>query len=178
MVRAGYRPLSVAKTTREITAAMGAADMGGLVEEVYVKDDRKPSLSVLEHHPTFLVRQRDPDDTSFHMTDWLMPLISRRKPFNEFVFPPRARMADWPISLISRRQPYTDSIFSRHSRMAVVPVPLLSSRKPYAASIVARHGRMANAILPLTAQRQRASSSTGIRSFSLSKALGLPTLLR
>jgi hypothetical protein len=38
LVRAGYRPLGVAQTTRDVAEEMGAVDMGDLVEEVYLKD--------------------------------------------------------------------------------------------------------------------------------------------
>ena len=169
LVRAGYKPLGVANITRDVTAEMGAVDMGGLTEEVYVKDKRKPMLSVLEDQPLMLTRPRDPDSDTYHMADWPFPLILRRakrpnnllphsarlmaypmpllfdrKPYTKSIFPRHARMANFPIPLISRRKPYAGSIFPRHARMANFPIPLISRRKPYTGSIMARHARMAN----------------------------------
>ena len=109
MVRAGNKPLGVAQTTRDVTADMGAADLGDLVEEVSVPDARKPTLSVLRDHPHMMTRRRDPYATNFHMADWPIPLISRRKPFSEMLFEPHARMASWPFPLLSNRKPYTGS---------------------------------------------------------------------
>jgi len=174
LVRAGYKPLSVAQTTRDVTAEMGAADMGDLTEEVFVKDPPARGLSVLEDAPLLLTRPRDPDSTDYHMANWPIPLISRRKPspnslaphntyFTEFAFPlllerepysksifPRhARMANFPIPLISRRKPFTGSIFPRHARMANFPIPLISRRKPFDKSIFPRHQRMATVPFPL-----------------------------
>lgn len=154
LVRAGYRPLAVAKTTRQITAGMGAADMGDLVEEVFVKEDKRPLLSILDNHPHMLLRPRDPDSTNYHMADWPIPLISRRKPFTGSVIKPHAHMANWPIPLISRRKPFTGSIIARHGRMANFPIPLISRRKPYTESIIPRHARMANFPIPLISRRK------------------------
>ncbi len=102
LVRAGIRPLAVAKTTREVTAAMGAADMGGLTEEVLVKDERPPSLglSVLRDHRHMMTRPLGFAKTNYHMADWPIGLISRRKPFTGTVIPPHGRMATWPIDLL------------------------------------------------------------------------------
>lgn len=174
LVRAGYKPLGVAKTTREITAAMGAVDLGKVVEEVYVKDAPKLGISILEGHPHILKVNKEPGTTNFHMADWPIPLISRRKPavnsltkskfhltemafplidrrkpFTASIFAPHARMANFPIPLISRRKPFTGSIFPRHSRMAKFPIRLISRRKPFTGSIIPRHGRMATVPFPL-----------------------------
>ncbi|WP_299498486.1 PucR family transcriptional regulator [uncultured Roseobacter sp.] len=154
MVRAGFKPLSVAQTARNVTAAMGAVDLGDLVEEVYVKDALKPSLSILQDHPLMFTRPRDPYATNFHMADWPIPLISRRKPFAEMLFPPHARMADFPIPLISRRKPYTGSAIQPHARMANFPIPLISRREPFTGSIFPRHARMANFPIPLISRRK------------------------
>ena len=174
LVRAGFKPLSVAKTTRQVTAEMGAADMGGVTEEVYVKDELRPMLSVLDDHPHFMFRPRDPSSTTYYMANWPIPLISRRKPatgslfarharmadfllpltirrepYSGSIFPKHARMANFPIPLINRREPFTGSIFPRHARMANFPIPLISRRKPYTGSIIPRHGRMATVPFPL-----------------------------
>ena len=175
LVRAGFKPLGVAQTTRDITAKMGAEDMGDLVEEVYIKDDvRSATLSVIEDHPLLLTRPRDRKKTAYYMADWPIGLISRRKPmqdsvmtshphFTEAFFPllderkpytksiisPHARMANFPIPLISRRKPNTASIFPPHARMANFPIPLISRRKPYTGSIFPRHQRMATVPFPL-----------------------------
>lgn len=154
LVRAGYKPLGVAKIAREVMADMGAAEMGGLSEETFVRDVPNMTLSVMTDHPRFLSRDRDPDSTNFHMADWPFPLISRAKPFTGSLIRPHARMADWPIPLLSDRKPYTGSIFSRHKRMASFPIPLLSDRKPYTGSIIAPHARMANFPIPLISRRK------------------------
>lgn len=154
MVMAGHKPLSVAQTTRDVTAEMGAADMGALVEEVSVPDPKPSMTSVMTDHPRFLTRDRDPEDDNHHMADWPIPLISRRKPFREMLIEPHGRMADWPFKLLSARKPNTRSIFSRHARMANFPIPLLSKREPFTGSIISKHGRMANFILPLLSKRK------------------------
>ena len=144
LVLAGHRPLRVAQTTRDVTADMGAVDMGGLIEEVTVPDEKRPTLSVMRGHPHMMTRRRDPYATNFHMADWPIPLISRRKPFSEMLFDPHARMADFPLPLISRRKPYTGSAIAPHARMANFPIPLISRRKPYTGTMIGRHTRMAN----------------------------------
>lgn len=154
LVLAGYKPLGVAKTTREVTAAMGAANLDDLVEEVIVKDQPKTSLSVLQDHPHMLTREKDPHDTNVHMANWPIPLISRRKPSRMSLFGTHARMANFPIPLISRRKPFTWSIIGRHARMANFPIPLISKRKPFTGSIFPRHARMANFPIPLLSRRK------------------------
>jgi hypothetical protein len=102
LVRADYKPLNVARTAREVTAAYGAADMGGMIEEVVVKVDHDPlASSLLLDHPLLLSKPRDPQSTTFHMANWPIPLISRRKPMTESVIEPHARMANWPIGLLA-----------------------------------------------------------------------------
>jgi hypothetical protein len=155
LIEAGYKPLAVATTAREVTAQLGAVDMGDLVQEVEVEDRPVKTLSVLRDHPLMMTRQRDPLKTNFHMADWPIPLISRRKPATHSVFdPPHARMANWPIPLLSTRKPWTKSIFGRHARMANFPIPLLSKRKPFTGSIIGRHQRMANFPIPLISKRK------------------------
>ncbi|WP_415403993.1 PucR family transcriptional regulator [Tateyamaria sp. SN3-11] len=154
LVMAGHKPLSVAQTTRDVTAEMGAVDMGGLVEEVTVPDEKRPTLSVMRDHPHMMTRRRDPYATNFHMADWPIPLISRRKPFSEMLFDPHARMADFPIPLISWRKPYTGSAIKPHARMANFPIPLISRRKPYTGSAIKPHARMANFPIPLISRRK------------------------
>ena len=100
LVKAGYKPLGVAKTTRMVAAEMGAVDMDGLNEEVVVDYERRPLLSVLTDHPHMLTRDRDPESDNFHMANWPIPLISRRKPFTATMFPRHARMADKPVDLL------------------------------------------------------------------------------
>ena len=154
VVHAGYKPLAVAQTTREVMAHMGAADMGGLTEEVTIPDERTPTLSVLRDHPLMMSRPRDPYATNFHMANWPIPLISRRKPFREMLFEPHAHMADFPIPLISRRRPYTGSAIRPHARMANFPIPLISRRKPYTGSAIQPHARMANFPIRLISRRK------------------------
>ncbi len=98
LVRAGYRPLGVAQTTRDVSEDMGAIDMGDLVEEVYIKDaPERFSNSLLLDHPKLLTRNRVPGSTTYHMANWPIPLISRRKPMTESIVEPHAYMADKPI---------------------------------------------------------------------------------
>jgi hypothetical protein len=150
LVRAGYRPLQVARITREVTAQMGALDMGELVEEVRVNDaPERFGARILHDHPRFLTRRRAPGRTTYHMADWPIPLISRHKPIRESIVPPHAHMANWPIPLLSRRQPADRFAFPRHARMAAYPVPLLSERKPWTTTWIGKHTRMANWPFPL-----------------------------
>ena len=155
LVRAGYRPLGVAQTTRDVADAMGALDMSDLVEEVYLKEGPEPlSGKILLDHPRLLTRDRVPGSTTYHMADWPIPLISRRKPIRESIIPPHAHMANWPIPLISRRKPADNFAFPRHARMAAFPIPLISRRKPADRFAFPRHARMANWPIPLLSDRK------------------------
>lgn len=154
LVKAGHKPLGVAQITRDTTAAMGAKDMGDLVEEVYVADKPGASSSVLTDHPLFLTREKDPDQTNHHMANWPIPLISHRKPKDEFAFPRHARMANFPIPLTIRMKPRDDFAFPRHARMANFPIPLTIRRKPSDKFLFPRHARMANFPLPLLSKRK------------------------
>lgn len=174
LVQAGYKPLGVARIVREVTAKAGAANLGSLVQEVTIKDPPKLGVSILEGHPHIMKVRKDPASTNYHMADWPIPLISRRKPgansltssgfhftklffpltdrrkpFSESIFPRHARMANFPIPLISRRKPFTGSIIPRHARMAKFPIRLISRRKPFSGSLIPRHGRMATVPFPL-----------------------------
>lgn len=154
LVRAGYKPLGVAQITRDVTRQFGAADLGDIVEEVRVKEEPNYGLNVLTDHPHFLTRPIDGSSLGPHMADWPIPLISRRKPFNDMSFPPHARMANVFLPLTIRREPYTGSAIAPHARMADFPIPLLSKRKPYTGSIIAPHARMANFPIPLISRRK------------------------
>jgi len=154
MVSAGYKPLGVSKITREVVTKMGAADLGGLNEAVFFKDERKRSLSILSEHPYMLTRLRNRKNKTYHMADWPIPLISKRKPYDEMAISRHGRMANWPIPLLSDRKPYTGSIFPRHARMAKFPIGLISKRKPFTGSIFPRHARMANWPIPLISKRK------------------------
>lgn len=156
MVRAGYKPLGVAKTVRDICARAGAADMGDIVQDVRVQAEAGSGLSILEDHPHFMTKPLDSSrPRSLRVADWPIPLISRRKPYTEALFPRHARMANFPLPLTIRREPFSESLLSsRHAHMANFPIPLLSDRKPYTKSMISRHGRMANFILPLISRRK------------------------
>ncbi|MEM8823194.1 MAG: PucR family transcriptional regulator [Pseudomonadota bacterium] len=155
MVRHRYKPLGGAKIARRIMADMGAADLGSLPQEAVIKDATDPRLSILDDHPYMLTRFKDPSSTSYHMADWPIPLISRRKPFTaSLLTDPHGRMANFPIPLISKRKPETASIFPPHQRMANFPIPLISKRKPYTGSILRPHQRMANFPIPLISKRK------------------------
>lgn len=154
LVRAGFKPLGVAKITRQVTAQMGAADMGDLDEEVFIKDKPPKNFSVLTGQPLMLTREKDPYATNHHMADWPIPLISRREPPKISLIPQHAHMANFPIPLISRRKPYTGSMISRHGRMANFLLPLISKRTPKDAFAFPRHARMAKFPIPLISRRK------------------------
>ena len=155
MVRAGFKPLGVARITREAFEARDAKELGGVVEEITIKDDySKRQPSVMGDHPLMLTRLRNPKSTTFYMANWPFPLISRRKPYTGSLIPRHGRMADLFLPLLSKREPYTGSIFGRHARMANFPIGLISRRKPITASIFSRHARMANFPIPLLSQRK------------------------
>ena len=154
LVRAGFKPLSVAQTSRDVMAQMGAVDLGDLVEEVEYKDKVHRGLNILRDHPLMMSRPRDPEATNFYMADWPIPLINRKKPFTMAVFPPHARMANWPIPLISRRKPKDNFAFPRHARMANFPIPLISKRTPKDKFAFPRHARMADFPIPLISRRK------------------------
>src|SRR6056297_1374308 len=98
VVKAGYRPLGVAQITRDVAKEMGAVDMGDLVEEVYVKDaPERFANTILLDHPKLLTRNRAPGSTTYHMANWPIPLISRRKPAIETTIMQNTYMADKPI---------------------------------------------------------------------------------
>ena len=99
-VRAGYKPLGVAKITRDVLSAKGAADLGDFQEETFYKDERKRSLKILHEHPYMLTRRRQQSGDTYHMADFPIPLISRRKPYNDMVISRHGRMADKPIGLL------------------------------------------------------------------------------
>ena len=142
LVRAGYKPLGVAKTTRQITARFGAADLAPLDEEVLIKDPPKLGHQHTRRSPAYPESHPESGQTDHRMADWPIPLISRRKPYSESMFPRHARMAAFPIPLTDRRKPFTGSIFAPHARMANFPLPLISRRKPFTGSIIAPHARM------------------------------------
>ena len=154
LARASYIPLRAAKLVRDVTAELGAADMGRVSEVAYIVDKPGRASPIFLNHPRFLTRMPKPGTDTFHMANWPIPLISRRKPYDEFDFPRHARMADWPIGLISRRKPFSKSIFSRHARMANFPIRLISKRVPKDRFAFPRHARMANVFLPLTNRRK------------------------
>lgn len=155
LVRAGYKPLRVAQMTRDAMAAWGAVDMGRLVEEVHYKEPiKQTNLSVLTSHPHMLRRDRDRSSGNHYMADFPLPLISRRKPSDAFMFPRHARMANLPIPLTFQRKPFDGFAFPRHARMADFPLPLISRRKPYTGSIFRRHARMASFPIPLISRRK------------------------
>ena len=184
MVLASLKPLAAAQTAREVMARLGAQPLGNLPEEIFVADGPTKRRSILVDHPRFLLRDRDPDDTNYHMANWPIPLISRRKPYRDMLMSPHARMADWPFPLIARlkprdefafprharmadlifpltirRAPSDNFIFPRHARMAEWPIRLISRRKPYSGSLIGRHTRMANWPFPHLINGQRGTNS-------------------
>ncbi len=122
LVEAGHKPLGVARITRDVTAAYGAADMGAISEEVIVPDGRDPLLSVMPGSPLMLSRPIDNNATDFHMANWPIPLTNRKPPFTGSIFQDHARMANWPIGLINRRRPYRGSLIGRNQYMANFPI--------------------------------------------------------
>ena len=153
LAKATFYPLCAAQLVRDQTAELGAADMGKTVEEVEVAEPKGRPLPILVNHPRLMTRMRDPENPSYHMANWPIPLISRRVPKDDFAFPRHARMANWPIPLISKRKPGDAFAFPRHARMASFPIPLISKRKPADRFAFPRHARMADRILPLSSRR-------------------------
>lgn len=155
-VEAGFKPLNVARITRDVMAKMGASEITGLVEEVTVKDAVKwPALkSVLTDHPLMMGANGQSEKTDFHMANWPIPLISRRKPFSDSMIGRHTRMAAFPVPLIFNYTPFTGSVIGRHQRMADRGLPLISKREPNTRSIFGRHARMANFPLPLISRRK------------------------
>lgn len=154
LVSAGYRPLGVAQTTRDVAAEMGALDMGDLVEEVYVRSrPERFSNSLLLDHPRLLTRNRAPGSTTYHMANWPIPLISRRKPVTESIIDAHAYMADRPIGhLVPHNVRYGrfpfDLLVPGHKFMAkfpfghIVPGHRFMAKFPFA-HIVPGHRHMA-----------------------------------
>ncbi|GAB5512235.1 MAG: hypothetical protein Rhims3KO_36360 [Hyphomicrobiales bacterium] len=134
LANATYKPLGAAKLVRQVTADIGAVDMGDVVEEVYVKDRPGQTVNILNDHPLFLTRARDESPTGYYMADWPIPLISRRKPGDAFAFPRHSRMASWPIGLLLPgstrygRFPF-DFLIPGHKHQADKPIGLLLSGK-------------------------------------------------
>ena len=153
LARAGYQPLSVPNTRREVMAEMGGADLGSLTEEVYVKDLLRPMLSILADHPLMLSRPSDPTSSSFPMADWPIPLISRRNPYTGSLIGRHGRMANLPFPLLVNGTRGTNSLLPHGPRMANFPISLPSRCKPFAGSIFRRHARMAN--FPISLIRKR-----------------------
>ena len=106
MVRAGYKPLGVAKTVRKVLSEMGAAEIDGLVEEVTLKQVREPVPSILSDHPLMMTSVRQVRQvnrrtgSTYHMANWPIPLLTSRRPAPRPVIRPHARMANWPIGLL------------------------------------------------------------------------------
>lgn len=162
----------------------------------------------MANFPLPLISKRKPFTGSIfgrhaRMARFPIPLISRRKPFTGSIIGRHTRMANWPfphlingktgtnalmpggprmaafpISLLSKRKPSNKSIFPRHARMANFPISLISRRKPYTGSAFPRHARMADVILPLVIKQTDKEQMYGSKSFSLSRMLGMPTLIR
>jgi hypothetical protein len=153
LVRAGFKPLGAAQTFRDVTAALGAEDLG-VVEEVVVDDSKLHAPSVDPYHQLVMSAPRGPDDTNYYQANWPIPLISRRKPFTHSLVEPHAHMADvfWPLTI--RTKPYSWSLFDDHARMANWPIGLISKRKPFDGFAFPRHSRMANFLLPLISRRK------------------------
>jgi len=169
LARAGYQPLSVPNTRREVMAEMGGADMGSLTEEVYVKDLLRPMLSILADHPLMLSRPSDPTSSSFPMADWPIPLISRRNPYTGSLIGRHGRMANLPFPLLVDGTRGTNSLLPHGPTMANFPISLPSRCKPFAGSIFGRHARMANFPWPLLMSDSE---------FSFSKMQRIPTVIR
>jgi hypothetical protein len=98
LVRAGLPPAWRGPDHPRRGRRMGAVDMGepcrgGLCQ--------RGARAVLELAPArsspLLTRNRVPGSTTYHMANWPIPLISRRKPMTESIIEPHAYMADKPI---------------------------------------------------------------------------------
>lgn len=139
LVRANYRPLGVAQIARDVAREMGAVDMGDLVEDTYVNDGpERNANTLLLDHPLILTRERVPGSTTFHMANWPIPLISRRRPSTASVIKPHAYMADWPIGHLVPH----DVRYGRFPFGLLVPGHKYMAKFPFA-HIVPGHKHMA-----------------------------------
>ncbi len=168
-VEAGYKPLRVAQTTRELTAELGAIPLDGVDEEVWVKDPPQFGGSILSDHPLLMTPRRDPGSTNYYMANWPIPLINRRKPSTQSLFPRHARMASWPIG----------PLLPGHVRDGSIPIGLLVPSDKYMAKfpfahivpghkfmakfpfghLVPGHARMANWPFPLLINGEKHTNS-------------------
>ncbi|MEL7464660.1 MAG: PucR family transcriptional regulator [Pseudomonadota bacterium] len=100
LVIADYKPLGVARITRERLAASGAADLGDIPEEATLAYMKVRRRSLLSGNPLLLSRERDPESTTYHMANWPFPLLTEKLEGPEPIIPPHGRMASWPIGLL------------------------------------------------------------------------------
>lgn len=98
MVRAGIRPLAVAKTARTTADMMGPTDIGTLPEEVVIDDGRRTGLSVMTEHPHMVTRSLSYKKRNYYMADWPISLFSRRKPNKIATVQRDVSYAKWPIA--------------------------------------------------------------------------------
>ena len=119
MVRAGSRPLRVAAITRQAALDEGATLLDGMTEEVFVRDGPNKAPSILAGNPLIMTKRLDVPKTDYHMANWPIPLISRRKPYDLSlsVFPVHGRMADWPFPLLTKGKRFrVETIIDEHHR--------------------------------------------------------------
>ena len=160
LVVADYTPLGVARITRETLAGYNTADMGSHPEEAAAKYARAATLSVLPNSPRMLTRLRDPSDTTYHMANWPIPLITKgRGPRPTPLVSSDDHMASWPIGLSLPRNirfgkfPF-GLLVPGHKFMAKFPFAHLIPGHKFQAKfpfghLVPGHRRMANWPFPL-----------------------------
>ncbi|MEM7733784.1 MAG: PucR family transcriptional regulator [Pseudomonadota bacterium] len=152
MVKAGYKPLGVAKIVRTAADDFGASPMVGEIEEVFVRDPAGARAhKILAGGPLMMTRPLNVPTGNYHMANWPIPLISRR-PASDLdlaIFPKHARMADFGLPLITRERPSVAPLIEPHQRMASWPIGLLVPGHKYMAKfpfahLVPGHKRMAS----------------------------------
>jgi len=175
LVRAGYKPLGVARITRKVLSEMGAAEIDGLVEEVTVKEARDPVPSILSDHPLMMTSVRQVrkvnrgTGSTYHMANWPIPLLASRRPAPRPVIRPHARMANWPIGLLLPhnkrfgRFPF-GLLIPGHKYMANFPFGHIVPGHKHMAGfpfghIVPGHRHMANWPFPLLINGKRGTNS-------------------
>lgn len=104
VVLASYKPLGVARITREIVENLNPLDMGDVVEDYAVKWEPEKAPSVLKDHPHFLTLPDMP--MPGRLSDSFgMPMLKARKPKNNLMSGgKRMSRMFWPTPLLSKKE--------------------------------------------------------------------------
>ena len=116
LVRAGAKPLNVARITRETLAEFGGNAIDGLPEENFVQDPPLKTPKLIEGNPLRLMRHCDPNSTDYRMAAFPILLIAKFEPFDKFAFPRHARMGNHKPKMRSSPGVSLRALDSRSSR--------------------------------------------------------------